>query len=105
MAISTNQKPTIYRNLYENTALNLNLTEHETSPQCCFNIGQRRRRWANIETPLGRRVRWDTYCIIYIWSLLIYTPHGQNVDLPSDLSKIGDHSFAGVWLAHLAELR
>ena len=28
-------------------------SQHGTLTQCCFNVGQRRRRWSNIKTALG----------------------------------------------------
>ena len=31
-------------------------SKHDTSTQCCFNVGPRLRRWPNIKTTLGRRL-------------------------------------------------
>ena len=31
----------------------LNVPTQQTFTQCCFNVVQRRRRWANIETAMG----------------------------------------------------
>ena len=53
MAISTNQKPTIYRHLYENTA---------PAPLFVLLLGQRRRRWANIKTTLAERLVFAQCC-------------------------------------------
>ena len=68
MAISTNQKPTIYRNLYENTGPGPHNTDQQGSvinnapakighsPNAVLILDQRRRRWANIKPALVERL-------------------------------------------------
>ena len=61
MAISTNQKPTIYRNLYENTGpgsqplLQVNSNRH--SSRCNGHKTTNMRRWPNVGLMLAHRLR------------------------------------------------
>ena len=61
MVISTNQKPTIYRKLYENTAPGISDThtipsKHATSAQCWINVG-----------PASEMI--DQYCWPTVWDV------------------------------------